>query len=221
MLICYSTQKLLTKLSVEANGLLPEGNRLLESMDLILEDNPLSHWHGNLFTIGRRQCVLMVHSATRFPVLLVGLTKKDFAIFDHLFSDALMNTLLKVGADEDQMQAAEQLLAPLSFVAATNDKINGRSVKGTSNQMKGDFEHMLAYENIDVMNISTYRTAAWLADRPCSVKCKGEGAAKSKKDVIRPVKSMLALLDSIDVDYDIDDENDELDCSSSQVIHIL
>jgi hypothetical protein len=202
MITCYSTKTLLAKLPVLTDGLLPQGNKLLQNMEFVIEDNPLSSWHGNLFTLGRRQCVLMVHSMTRFPVLLVGLTKKNFADFDHLFVDAFMNTLLKVGADGEQMQAAEQLLAPLNFVAAATDKVNGRSVQGTSNQMKRDFEHMLAYDNVDVMDISTYRAGAWLADRPCWVKCRDEDAAKSKKDTIWPVKSMLALLDFVDVEDD-------------------
>jgi len=202
MITCYSTQKLLAKLPVAPDGLLPEGSKLLASMDFVIDQNPLSGWHGNLITISRRQCILMVHSATRFPVLMIGLTKKDFATFDYLFSDALINTLLKVGANEHQMEAATQLLAPLSFVASSADKINGRSVQGTSNQMKGDFEHMLAYDNLDIMNVSAYRTAAWLADRPCSVKCTDEGAAKSKKDCIWPIKAMFDLLDNIALDDD-------------------
>jgi len=203
MITCYSTKTLLDKLPTLTDGLLPEGHQLLQNMEFVIEDNPLSGWHSNLFTIGRKQCVLMVHSVTRFPVLLVGLVKKDFAAFDHLFMDAFMNTLLKVGADGDQMEAAEQLLAPLSFVPAATDKANRRSVQGTSNQMKGDFVHMLAYDNVDVMNISIYRTSAWLAERPCSVKCRDEGAAKSKKDTVWPVQAMLALLDKIDVEDEL------------------
>jgi len=195
MITCYSTQKLLAKLDIQENGLLAEGNKLLASMGTVIDDNPLSGWHGNVITIARRQCILMVHNATRFPVLLIGLTKKDFATLDYLFSDALMNTLLKVGADEDQMQAAQHLLAPLCF-APSND----RSVQGTLNQMKADFEHMLWFNKVDVMNISAYRTAAWLADRPCSVKCRDEGAAKSKKDCVWPIQAILALLDTISVE---------------------
>jgi len=194
MLNLYCTQKLIAKLPVN-EGLLPEGEQLqadlVEGGAEIIINNPLSGWHANLLTLQRRNCILLVHNQTRFPVFIIGLRKPDFAALDYHFADCLMNTLLKVGANEDQMQAAQDLLAPVSI-----NKTNNRSVQGTLNQVAGDIEHMLWYDNAQIIDCSPYKTAVWLADRPCSVKSREEGAAKSKKDWVWPDKAMLKLLDN-------------------------
>ncbi len=193
MLNLYCTQKLIDKLPVN-EGLLPEGEQLqaslIESGEEVIVNNPLSGCHANLLTLQRRNCVLLVHNQTRFPLFMIGLTKKGFAALDYHFADSFMNTLLKVGANENQMQAAQELLAPVSI-----NKSNDRSVQGTLNQMAGDIEHMLWYDNAKIIDCSPYKTAAWLAERPCNVKNRQEGAARSAKDCIWPVEAMLRLLD--------------------------
>ena len=193
MINLYCTQKLIAKLPVN-EGLLPEGEQLQASLvaggEEVLSNNPLSGWHANLLTLQRRNCVLLVHNQTRFPVVMIGLTKKDFAALDYHCADCLMNTLLKVGANEEQMHAAQALLAPVSI-----NKSNDRSVQGTLNQMSGELEHILCYDNAQIIDCSPYKTAAWLADRPCSVKSRKKGAAKSAKDTIWPVDAMLSLLE--------------------------
>jgi len=181
MINLYCTQKLVAKLPVE-KGLLPEGEQLQASLQEKIVNNPLSGWHANLLTLQRRSCVLMVHNQTRFPVFMIGLTKPDFATLDYHFVDCLMNTLLKVGANEEQMQSAQELLAPVSI-----NKSNDRSVQGTLNQMKGDIEHMLWYDNAKIIDCSAYKMAAWLAERPCNV--------KGQKDCIWSIEAMLKLLD--------------------------
>ena len=193
MINLYCTQKLIAKLPVE-QGVLPEGEQLqaglVDGGSDIVVNNLLTGWHANLVTLQRRNCVLLVHNQTRFPVFMIGLTKKGFAALDYHFADCLMNTLLKVGANEDQMHAAHALLAPVSI-----NKSYDRSVQGTLNQMAGEIEHMLCYNNAQIMDCSPYKIAAWLADRPCSVKSRKEGAAKSAKDCIWPIDAMLSLLD--------------------------
>ncbi len=170
MIDIYCTQKLLTKLPIK-QGLLPEGKLLKTSLtdggnDIDLT-NPLSGWHANLLTLQRRNCVLMVHNQSRFPVLMIGLTKPDFAALDYHFADCFMNTLLKIGANDAQMQTAQALLAPISI-----NKSNNRSVQGTLNQMVADVEHMLWFDNASITDCSPYKTSAWLADRPCNLKAK-------------------------------------------------
>jgi hypothetical protein len=147
-------------------------------------DNPLSGWHANLLILQRRNCILLVHDATRFPLFIKGLVKADFAHFDRLFADALMNTLLKLDASETQLDTAAALLAPCRFDSDCN-----RSVQGTMNRMAGDLEHMLWIEEARLEDICSYATGAWLADRPCTV--------KGQKDWIRPDRAMLALLNRV------------------------
>jgi hypothetical protein len=176
-------------------NLLPEGEgaRTFKSTALLpilslreREQNPLSGWHANLITVQRRNCVLLVHDATRFPLFIKGLLKADFARFDELFADALMNTLLELGANQTQLDTASALLSPCRFDTDCN-----RSVQGTLNQMAGDIQHMLLFEQADLDAICSYRTGVWLTDRPCMV--------KGQKDCIWPDKAMLALLNQLGV----------------------
>lgn len=141
----------------------------------------LSGWHGHVFTVQRRNCVLLVHNQTRFPLLMIGFTQKEFKNFGYWFEDALFNTLLKLGANEQQLAAVHKLLAPL-HIQPSND----RSVQGTLNQMKGDFEHSLCFNSAKVTDLSAYKMAVWLAERPCTV--------KGQKECIWPKEAMLQLL---------------------------
>src|SRR5690606_22958391 len=99
------------------------------------QPSPLSGWHANLIILQRRNCVLFVHDATRFPVLITGLLKADFAELDSHFCNTYMNTLLKCGANDLQMQTAHNAIMPLVC-----DTRCDRSVQGTLNRMKGDIE---------------------------------------------------------------------------------
>lgn len=182
MITIHATKKLYAKLpgvaakppseSIPLTPTLSPGER---------EQNPLSGWHANLLILQRRNCVLLVHDATRFPLFIKGLLKADFANFDRLFADALMNTLLKLGASQSQLDTAAALLAPCRFDTACD-----RSVQGTMNQMAGDFERMLWIEEARLEDICSYATGAWLADRPCTV--------KGHKGGVWPDRAMLALL---------------------------
>ncbi len=182
MIRLHCTKKLFAKLPVNAEGRLP--NTLARP---IAANDPgesvLSGWHANLITWQRRNCVLFVHSATRFPVLLTCLTKPDFAELDYHFQDGLMNTLLKAGANQAQLEAAANALAPLHC-----DTQCDRSVQGTLNRMKQDLDHLLWYDQIAITDLAPYRAGAWLAERPCMT--------KGVKDCIWPQQAMLALLDS-------------------------
>lgn len=182
MIQLHCTQKLFTKLPVDANGRLPNTRaRPLAADDAA--DSLFSGWHANLLTLQRRNCVLFVHDATRFPVLLTCLTKPDFAELDYLFQDGLMNALLKGGANEAQLDAAASALTPLQCDTACD-----RSVQGTLNRMKQDLENMLWHDGASIMDLSPYRTSIWLAGRPCSIK---------GKDFVWPLKAILALLDQL------------------------
>ncbi|WNB75368.1 DUF6933 domain-containing protein [Methylomonas koyamae] len=182
MINIHATKKLYAKLPAPISAPQSETTPLTPTLSLgEREQNPLSGWHANLLILQRRNCLLLVHDATRFPLFVKGLLKADFANFDHLFADALMNTLLKLGASQSQLDTAAALLAPCRFDTACD-----RSVQGTMNQMAGDLEHRLWFDNARLDDLSSYATGAWLSDRPCTV--------KGQKDCIWPNRAMLALL---------------------------
>lgn len=186
MIQLHATRKLFERLPLTENGQLPLTARsewLREQPPLDI--NPLSGWHGNLVTLQRRNCLLLVHDKTRFPVVLTALTKPDFIELNDRFEDALMNTLLKCGADDALLDAAHQYLRPLQVDSQCN-----RSVQGTLNQMKQDIEHIVWYDNLNVANMLGYSLGAWLADRPCNAKGRG---------CLWPQEEMFALLASLPV----------------------
>jgi len=175
------TRKLLAKLPLQANGRLRNRRQSLFAANDNEHESILSGWHANLFTIQRRQCVLFVHDATRFPVFIPALKKVDLAELDELFADSFMNTLLKTGADDELMDRAQAALAPFQC-----DNDCDRSVQGTMNQMARDLAFSLAHWGVPVREITGYRQGAWLSDRPCMV--------KARKDAIWPQREMEALL---------------------------
>lgn len=185
MITIHVTQKLHAKLPLDNQGCIAAKNPGTAPAATAIADNPLSGWHANLLTLQRRNCVLLVHDATRFALFIKGLVKADFAHFDRYFADALINTLLKLGATEHQLDAAVARLAPCRF-----DTHCSRSVQGTMNQMKAGIEHMLWYDDGKLDAISSYRTGVWLAERPCTV--------KGVKDFIWPKAAMLALLSQLE-----------------------
>jgi hypothetical protein len=109
----------------------------------------------------------------------IGLYQKSLSV--PKYPDALMNTLLKLGANQLQLDTAVALLAPYRFDTNCN-----RSGQGTMNQMAGDIEHMLWYDSASIDETSSYRSGVWLAKRPCTM--------KGVKDRIWPHRAMLKLL---------------------------
>lgn len=183
MILIHATKKLFTKLSVDKQGFLPPDKNAPQQKDNTTElsESVLSGWHANLITLQRRNCILFVHDATRFPVFIPCLTKPDFAALDWHFHDAFMNTLLKVGADDGMMNRAASLLQSLCFDTDCN-----RSVQGTMNQMAGDMEYSINNRDVNIQDVSPYRMPAWLADRPCNI--------KGQKDCVWPIRAMGKLL---------------------------
>ncbi|WP_196160723.1 hypothetical protein [Reinekea sp. G2M2-21] len=183
----HATKKLAAKLPLNENGLLKAkqakaaGDSAGLSPTDISHHNPLNNWHANLLTLQRRNCVLFVHNETRFPVFVKGLLKPDFAELAWHFEDGLMNTLLKLDANQQQLDTAAKYLATLTF-----DTTCDRSVQGTMNRMAGDIDHIIYIDQLKIEEVSTYKLGAWLAERPCNI--------KSQKEWVFPKEAMLAKL---------------------------
>jgi hypothetical protein len=139
------------------------------------------NWHANLIIVQRRHCVIAVHDATRFPLFIPCLTKKDFANLNWHFNDVFINALLKSDMPPELVNAAATNYQPLTF-----DKTCNRSVQGTMNQVAQEIDYGLYYKATSVADISPYRFSADLSHRPCGV--------KGQKDYIWPDREMRSLL---------------------------
>ena len=84
MIIIHTTKKLNAKFPLEDQGFILSNDSDLQPDQDITTINPLSNWHANLITLQRRNCILLVLDATRFPVLMKGLVKDDFPLLQKL-----------------------------------------------------------------------------------------------------------------------------------------
>lgn len=183
MIQLHATKKLIACLPLDSTGQLavtPRSQSLYDQPPLA--QYPLSGWHANLVMFQQLNCVLLVHDATRFPLILPALTKPDFAALNDHFVDAFMNTLLKCDASETQMNAAQRYLRPLQV-----DTVCNRSEQGTLNQLKGEVEAYLENGG-NIADMTGYPLGAWLAGMLRSIK---------GQPYIRPNREMLTLLDDL------------------------
>ena len=103
MITLHATRKLFAKLPLNGEGQLPVTGWtewLYEQPALHI--NPLSDWHGKLVTMQHRNCMLLRHNATRFPLAFFALTKPDFAELNDCFVDVLMTAMMKCEASDTQ-----------------------------------------------------------------------------------------------------------------------
>ena len=140
---------------------------------------PLNNWHGHYFSIQRSPCVFLVHDATRFSLFIPNIKKAELRDLDHYFQDAVMNTIMKLGADERLMDKAYTLIHRLQFDTEVN-----RSVQGSMNQMIQELKWHL--HGVEVRDLLGYRQNVWFSERPCMV--------KGRKDAIWPGKEFMGLL---------------------------
>jgi hypothetical protein len=123
----HVTKNLLAKLPVNAQGQLAAIARSQHLFDVpSLQMNPLSSWHAKLILLQRRNCVLLVHDETRFPLFIPALTKPDFTELNDCFVDALLNALLKSGADEAQLDSAQHCYGLYRLIRNVTDPCKAR-----------------------------------------------------------------------------------------------
>lgn len=185
MIRIHATRKLFSKLPLDTDGFLPESRK---TPYLYHHErgaaSKLGDWHANLLTIQRRNCVLFVHDQTRFPLFVPALKKQHLANLDRWFDDALINTLMKCGVDDAQLEKAEHHVHRLRI-----DTQCDRSVQGTMNRMAFELEHAIHYNGVRINEITGYRHAAWLADTPCS--------AKGRKEALWPKRDFIRFLEAL------------------------
>lgn len=181
MITIHATKKLIAKLP-KNNPKQPVSAKPLPPTHP--DDAPLGSWHANLLTLQGQNCLLFVHDATRFPVFIKQIDSLGFASLNRHFEDALMNTLLKLGAQQHQLDAAAKALAPLQFDSHCN-----RSVQGTMIRMAGHIEHALTFDRTSIEDIGAYSISIDIAEMFTKI--------KGMKDYIKPSEQMFTLLNEM------------------------
>jgi hypothetical protein len=128
------------------------------------ETSPLGSWHGRLFTMDRRQCVMFCHDATRYVLFLPGLRKEHFAELGSMwFCPLYLATLAMFGCPDTQIRKVELALGPMRFDTATD-----RSVQGSLRVAKQDLEAWL-HRVPNVMDLDPLKMSCWLNERPSTI----------------------------------------------------
>jgi hypothetical protein len=142
------------------------------------EVSPLGSWHGHLFSLDRRQCVVFMHDATRYALFLPGLRRAQFAELGDWFRMLYLATLAGFGCSDTQIKKVELVLGRVRYDTATD-----RSVQGSLRVAKQDLGAMVNRVR-NVMALDPLATSCTLSDRPATIHGKW----------IRPEKAMLGLV---------------------------
>jgi hypothetical protein len=165
-MIIHSSQKLATKLT----GVSPTP---------LEESSPLGSWHGHLFTLDRRQCVMFIHDATRYALFLPGLRKEQFAVLgERWFRPLYLATLAAFGCPDTQIKKVELALGPVRFDTAID-----RSVQGSLRVARLDLEAWL-YDVPNVMDLDPLAVSCRLSHRPATVFGKGLWPQKAMLEAV-------------------------------------
>jgi hypothetical protein len=147
----------------------------------IADANPLGSWHAHLHVIDRRQCVMFCHDSTRFILFQAGLRKKQFNNLGHLHRELFKFALISLGVPDSSIKRVELAMGPAQFDTTTD-----RSVLGTLNQSRNDFDHFICDYN-NILEVDSVIAARWLNDRPMT----------ARGTWLWPNKSMIELVSDL------------------------
>jgi hypothetical protein len=147
----------------------------------LADANPLGSWHAHLHVIDRRQCVMFCHDTTRFILFESGLKKEQFHNLGYLHWKLYLAALISMGVPEAGLKQVELAMGLAQF-----DSVTDRSVLGTMNQSRSDFDHFICDYN-NILEVDPVIAAQWLNGRPM----------RARSVLIWPDKSMLELVNSL------------------------
>jgi folate-dependent tRNA-U54 methylase TrmFO/GidA len=81
--------------------------------DLQVERMPLGEWHGHLFLLDRRQCVLFCHDLTRYVLFLPGLRAAQLVELGRWHRELFLATHAVQGLPSSHLVRLELLMHPL------------------------------------------------------------------------------------------------------------
>jgi len=96
-------------------------------------------WHGNIFMIGRRKCLLLTHNESYYSLFIYGITKKDIKDLSQIIKKQLTELLRRDEFTLEQIVKITETIETIEY-AKTSD----RKVLGVMN----DMVHMLKYYNM-------------------------------------------------------------------------
>lgn len=133
----------------------------------LAETSPLGSWHGHLFTMDRRQCVMFCHDESRYVLFMAGLRKQHFTeLGSPWFRELYTATLAMSGCTDTQIRKVELALGPVRFDTATD-----RSVQGSLRIATQDLAAWV-YDVPNVMDLDPVAVSCALNERPTTIRGK-------------------------------------------------
>ncbi len=128
------------------------------------ETSPLGSWHGHLYTLDRRQCVMFCHDASRCVLFLPGMRKVHFEVLgEKWFRPLFLAVLAGSGCSDAAIRKAELALGPVRYDTATD-----RSVQGSMRVAHEDLWGLLNRVP-NVMDLDPVAVSCRLNKRPATV----------------------------------------------------
>ena len=111
------------------------------------DEESINLWHGNIFIVGRRKCLLLTHNESYYSLFIYGITKKDIKDLSQIIKKQLTELLRGDDFTLEQIVKMTETVVTLEY-AKTSD----RKVMGVMN----DMVQMLKYLNMseDELNLS-------------------------------------------------------------------
>lgn len=127
---------------------------------------PLGSWHAHLHIIDRRQCIMFCHDSTRFVLFESGLKREQFQALGQLHKQLYLAALISLGASEASLKRVELAMGPALF-----DTVTDRSVLGTMNQSRFEFDYFIEDYN-NILEVDAIVAAKWFNHRPLTARGK-------------------------------------------------
>lgn len=101
----------------------------IKTTEIPSQDDSFDAWHGNIFMIGRKKCLLVTHNESLYSMFFYGITKKDIKEFPSMFKSRLQTLLRK-----DDFTLQQIIMIGESMQTITYAKTSDRSVTGNMSE---------------------------------------------------------------------------------------
>lgn len=88
--------------------------------------DPAVVWHGHLFILNRRKCILLMNNENRYSVFLYGLKKDHFMNFSVLIRNAIMDNFIAEGFEQATITKYLGMFQEVVYTKTHDRKILGQ-----------------------------------------------------------------------------------------------
>ncbi|MCA0971190.1 hypothetical protein LCM20_11350 [Halobacillus litoralis] len=149
MFVIGATKKVQDKLNYE-----------IQDAESYKEVPAIYQWHANLFTLKRKQCLVLMNNETGLNLTLLGLRKQQFDHLDSVIKGSLRQLLQTLEVDPSIIKKMEEQSTEIHYTKTTS-----RQILGMMNEMKFMIEAKtedLSYEEIDAVELNQFLNQSML-----------------------------------------------------------